>query len=354
MIILDLACDFQPMWQTQNDARGAFYGKQWIYSVIHNMGGKSSLGGSLDFFAADSAKTLASPQRGKLIGSGIAAEGIENNEVIYELITDGMWSQQPIDLDQWLPEFCASRYGSCPDKMKQAWQLLRKTCYRAGAQHIRPGYQYRPTTQPAWKNTPNDSPEFLQAVRLFLDCSDSLGKSDLYRADAIELTAQYLGSRVDEQIKLAMDAHRAGRADERARHAASALALLDDIDALLVAHPINRLDRWVNFARRWGDTPGESDYFEADAKRQITTWGGPSLSEYASKVWSGLTREYYRARWEQFFNGLAAGKPVDVKAWEESWITSPGKPSPSPKVLDVIAECKRLIDKGAALHLDAR
>ena len=84
--------------------------------MIHNMGGKSSLGGSLDFFAADSARTLASPQRGKLIGSGIAAEGIENNEVIYELITDGMWSQQPIDLDQWLPQYCASRYGACPTK----------------------------------------------------------------------------------------------------------------------------------------------------------------------------------------------------------------------------------------------
>ena len=102
------------------------------------------------------------------------------------------------------------------DKMKQAWQRLRKTCYGTGARHIRPGYQNRPTTQPAWKNTPNDSPEFLQAVRLFLDCSDSLGKSDLYRADAIELMAQYLGSRVDEQIKLAMDAHRAGLRRRRA------------------------------------------------------------------------------------------------------------------------------------------
>jgi alpha-N-acetylglucosaminidase len=176
MIILDLACDFQPMWKSQD----AFYGKQWIYSVIHNMGGKSSLGGSLDFFASDSADTLAAPNRGKLIGSGIAAEGVENNEVIYELITDGMWSDKAIDLDDWLPKFCEARYGACPDEMKQAWQLLRKTCYAKHVEGVRPGYQRRPTTKPAWKNTPDDSPEFLQAVKLFLKCGDSLDYSVLY------------------------------------------------------------------------------------------------------------------------------------------------------------------------------
>ena len=341
MIILDLACDFQPMWKSQD----AFYGKQWIYSVIHNMGGKSSVGGSLDFFAADSANTLAAGNHGKLIGTGIAAEGVENNEVIYELITDGMWSDNPIDLDDWLPRFCAARYGACPDAMKQAWQLLRKTCYGKRVYDVRPGYQHRPTTQPAWTNMPDDSPEYLQAVKLFLQCDDSLGKSELYRADAIELTAQYLSSRADEQIKLAMDANRAGNADERNKHAAVALELLDDIDALLASHPINRLDRWIGSARAWGDSKAESDYFEADAKRQITTWGGPSLSEYASKVWSGMTRDYYGARWEAFFKSLSTGQSFDEKKWEEHWITTPRQAMPIAPIHGSIDACRKLIDK---------
>jgi alpha-N-acetylglucosaminidase len=344
MIILDLACDFTPMWKEHSDANGAFYGKQWIYSVIHNMGGKSSLGGSLDFFAADSANTLAATNHGKLVGSGLAMEGIENNEVIYELITDGMWSDKPINLDDWLPKFCTSRYGACPDEMKQAWQLLRKTCYAKPAAHTRPGYQYRPTTQPAGKNPSDDSPEYLQAVKLFLSCGDSLGKADLYRADAIELTAQYLGSRADEQIKLAMAAHGAGNSAECSKHADAALAILDEIDTLLAAHPINRLDRWIGFARAWGDSSAEADYFEADAKRQITTWGGPSLSEYASKVWSGLTRDYYRARWEQYFKSLQTGEPFDMKQWEEKWITTPTRAQSSPKIDNVIEQCRKYID----------
>jgi alpha-N-acetylglucosaminidase len=339
MIILDLACDFHPMW-TEHDA---FNGKPWIYSVIHNMGGKSTVGGKLDFFATDSAKTLAAPNHGKLIGSGIAAEGVENNEVIYELITDSMWSAEPIDLDKWLPDYGNARYGACPDQMTQAWQLLRKSCYGKAVSGSRPGYQNRPTTQPAWKNVPNDSPEFLQALKLFLDCSDSLGKSELYRADAIELTAQCLGSRVDEQIKLAMAAHQAGKPDERDQHAATALKLLDDIDALLASHPIYRLDRWTDFARSWGDTPAERDYFEMDAKRQITTWGGPVLSEYASKMWSGMTAGYYRARWEGFFNTLKTGEKFDMLKWEENWIRTPGHVAPARKIDDPIAGCKRLI-----------
>jgi alpha-N-acetylglucosaminidase len=341
MIILDLACDFQPMWKSQD----AFYGKQWIYSVIHNMGGKTASGGKLDFFATDSAATLAAPNHGNLIGSGIAPEGIENNEVIYELITDGMWSAAPIDLDKWLPAYCAARYGACPDPMRQAWDLLRKTCYGKPAKHTRAGYQHRPQENPKWPDTPDDSPEFLEGLTLFLGCGDALGNNELYRADAIDLTAQYVGSRIDVAIKGALDSHREGKADERDRLAAKALSLMDDLDALLAAHPINRLDRWTQFSRAWGDTPPEQAYFEADAKRQITTWGGPSLSEYASRVWSGLVRGYYRGRWEGFFRQLATGEKFDVKAWEENWIRLPGHLPPVRQVKDVVAECKRLIVK---------
>jgi alpha-N-acetylglucosaminidase len=344
MIILDLACDFQPQWSKYD----AFYGKQWIYSVIHNMGGKSAVGGDLTFFASDAAKTLAAPYHGKLIGSGIAAEGVENNDVVYELITDGMWADKPIDLDKWLPAYCTARYGACPEAMKQSWDLLCKTCYGKAAQHTRAGYQYRPVDDPKWKNTPDDSPDFAKALNLFLDCSDALGKNALYRADAIELTAQYLGSRIDQTLKTALDAHRAGKTEVRDRFAQSALDQMDDLDALLYAHPLNRLDRWVNFARGWGDNREESDYFESDAKRQITTWGGPALSEYASKVWGGLVRGYYRGRWEAYFKSLAGGEKLDIKQWEEMWITTPGHLPPVRKVSDPLAECKRLVAKGQA------
>jgi len=50
-------------------------------------------------------------------------------------------------------------------------------------------------------------------------------------------------------------------------------------------YPEMKLDTWVELARKWGDTPDEKNYYEEQAKRQITVWGGPVLSEYACKTW---------------------------------------------------------------------
>jgi alpha-N-acetylglucosaminidase len=333
MILLDLACDFRPMWKDHD----AFYGKQWIYSIIHNMGGRSSVGGDLPFYASESAKTLASPKRGKLIGSGIAAEGVENNEVVYELLTDAMWTRNAIDLDAWLQSYCCSRYGACPDAMRDAWKLLLKTTYSKNVYHTRPGYQYRPKPVVDWKNTPEDSPEFLLAVRTFLSCADALKTNELYRADAIELTSQYLSNRVDEHIKAALASPPSDESHEQ-----QALALMSEIDALLASHPIYRLDRWLDFARAWGDTPNERAYFEQDARRQITTWGGPRLTEYASKMWAGMVGDYYRGRWDVLFNARKLGKTPEILAWEESWIHAPALRTPAPSP-DPIARCEQLL-----------
>jgi alpha-N-acetylglucosaminidase len=109
--------------------------------------------------------------------------------------------------------------------------------------------------------------------------------------------------------------------------------LMRELDGLLRCHPLHRLDRWVRFARAWGDTPAEADYYERDAKRQVTVWGGDTiLSDYAAKLWSGLVGGYYRGRWEA----------PDVKAFEEQWIESPFRDEPSTK--DPLVEARRLFD----------
>ena len=344
MVILDLACDFGPTWPRQQ----AFFGKQWIYSVIHDFGGKTTIAGSLDFFARTAAATVANAKHGNLVGAGISPEGIETNEVIYELATDAMWTREPIDLDAWLPAYCLARYGGCPDDMRHAWQLFRTSAYSRDRHDARPGFQRRPSTRPVkWTALPDDSDAYRQGLHLFLNCGPALGGNALYRADAIDFTAQYVSSRIDDLVRSAVAANPADPA-RRDRDAAAALGLMDDLDALLAAHPIHRLDRWVTFARRWGDAPAESDYYEADAKRQITTWGGHIDYEYASKVWSGMVGGYYRGRWAGTFEQMRTGRPFDVKAWEERWIKTPGVAIPKPPA-DPVAACDRLVAKADAL-----
>ncbi|MFT5525985.1 MAG: alpha-N-acetylglucosaminidase, partial [Pirellulaceae bacterium] len=87
LMILDYANDYVPTWGQFN----AFDGKGWVMGYVPNMGGKTPFTGKMDFYAKQVAKTLASPKRGNLTGFTISGEGLENNEVLYELMSDRAW-----------------------------------------------------------------------------------------------------------------------------------------------------------------------------------------------------------------------------------------------------------------------
>ncbi|HTO93126.1 MAG TPA: alpha-N-acetylglucosaminidase TIM-barrel domain-containing protein [Bacteroidota bacterium] len=319
MVILDLANELWHGWKAQD----AFYGKQWIYSIIHNFGGNNPLNGNLDFVAEDPAAALSSPARGKLEGIGLAPEGIENNDVVYELNTDMYWSKGPIDVPRWLAAYARSRYGTVPPSLGRAWTLLAGSAYARGATNIRHGFQMRPRR--TIQGNVDVSQSFMAAARTFLSVADSMRASPLYTADAIEIAAQALGGAVDERLRDAIRAHDAGMPALRDTLAAEAFTLMDGIDALLNCREDRRLERWIADARAWGTNADDSALYEENARMQVTTWGGPELFDYASKMWSGLIRDFYEGRWKKYFELLRATPPgghvqtEDLIAWEDAW-----------------------------------
>jgi alpha-N-acetylglucosaminidase len=53
-------------------------------------------------------------------------------------------------------------------------------------------------------------------------------------------------------------------------------------------------------------------------------WGGPDLHDYASKLWSGLVRDFYARRWGLFFVLLRRGAPEsdiqkEIADMEQTW-----------------------------------
>jgi alpha-N-acetylglucosaminidase len=319
MIILDLANELFHGWKEQE----AFYGKQWIYSLIHNFGGNNPLTGNLEFTATDPVATLRNPDRGGLSGMGLAPEGIENNDVLYELTTDMTWSDRPIPVDRWLEGYARSRYGSLPEGIRNAWNLLAVSAYSRGATNIRHGFQMRPRR--FVKGNVDISPVFGDAVRQFLGCADSLRGNTLYTADAIELAAQLLGGAVDDRLRNAIRAHDSGMPELRDTLAREAFRLMNGIDALLNCRRDRRLESWIADARAWGLTGEDSARYEENARLQVTVWGGPELFDYASKMWSGLIRDFYAGRWKRYFELLrstpqgGAVQSEELAAWEEAW-----------------------------------
>lgn len=339
MIIIDLGCEYPslvwhiaPVWETHE----GFYGKNWIYSYVPNFGGKTPYTGVLSFYATASAKAWQSPYHKNLVGFGMAPEGLENNEVVYELLSDMGWTKGTIDPQKWIASYCVSRYGSCSAKMKEAWSLLLQTCYGTFTSYPRFEWQLvKPDT--FRRGAVNSDILFLKAVEDFLDDSGLYKNRDLYTNDAIELAAFYLGIKADVYFRRAQLAGKEHQPEAKQLAAQKGIQLLLQADRLLESHPTNRLSSWIDMARKHGDTRQEKDYYESDAKRLITTWGGRQ-NDYAARVWSGLIRDYYVPRLQHYY----ADPAYDLAFWEENWVKKPGISTIIPYA-DPVAAAKKLI-----------
>jgi alpha-N-acetylglucosaminidase len=345
MVILDEALDYSaPRIGGPNDWTNydGFFGKRWVAGYIPNMGGKTLPTGPMDFYAAAAADALASPRRGRLAGLGIVPEGIENNEVLYELIADTAWTDRPIDVAAWLKDYARARYGpETPAAVDRAFALLHEGPYRRLIPH--PHFTWQLT--PGRGRQAGDDPNLMPAADAFLSAAPALHDNPLYAADAVELSALAAGGTAERLINQAIDI---GDFDPAARRALAdrALAILERTDQALAAHPTLRLDRWVDDARSHGTTDAERDHYEANAKLLVTLWGhNGEISDYSARVWSGLIGGYYVPRWRMYFDALD-GRPADIRGFERSWVATPlratTRPAPDPVTAaqDLLAACR--------------
>lgn len=59
-----------------------------------------------------------------MIGTGLTPEGINQNYVIYDLMSESAWRTEPANLTEWFGNYATRRYGSENDNATKAWQLL--------------------------------------------------------------------------------------------------------------------------------------------------------------------------------------------------------------------------------------
>jgi alpha-N-acetylglucosaminidase len=350
MLIIDYASDMDSVHEIDyHDAPDAwkrldsFYGKSWIDGMAHTFGGNNNVKGNLPLIASKPFEVMKSPRRGRLAGWGLDMEGIESNEVVYELMTDVGWLAEKVDLSSWIPAYCRSRYGAYPAAMAEAWALLIQSAYGSGVWKTKHAFQSRPSLEPEPQFV-ETGPVFQKAVELFLSCAAQLRSSRLYCNDLIEFVAQAAGGSIDRGLQAACRAHREGRPEARDANAHHAMKMLIRVDGLLNLRPDRRLETWVRDARSWAASVDEAAYYDSNARLLITFWGWRELEDYASRLYSGLIRDYYLERWKTFFASLAAGRPPALDEWELGWLSAPYAPSAPWPVTDLTAEAHDILD----------
>ncbi|OQP42718.1 alpha-N-acetylglucosaminidase [Niastella yeongjuensis] len=359
MIILDLWSENNPVWNKTE----AYYGKPWIWCMLHNFGGNISMYGRMDEVAGKPASLLGQPQTGKLSGIGLTPEAIEQNPVMYALMLENTWRNKPIDVTAWLKAYVLRRYGAYNTDAEKAWMILKNTVYNAGVSNGGPEsiITGRPTfaaktvcTNPVKGYRPGD---ILPAWDLMVQASDKLKTSEGFRYDLVDLTRQVLANYADT---LQRDFSKKYQEKDKAQFTVlfnQFLGVINDLDTLLATQKDFLLGRWLNDAVRWGAAGQEKKLYEKNARDLITLWGDQDsrLHDYACKQWSGMLKGFYLPRWQQFFTSaieaLESNCPFDqkafeakMKAWEWQWVNKQDTYSEVP-VGDPIAVAKRLHGK---------
>jgi alpha-N-acetylglucosaminidase len=337
LMILDIGNDRYPaVWKNAK----AFGGKPWIYGYVHNYGGSNPVYGDLDYYRQDIPGIAANPDKGKLAGFGMFPEGLHNNSIVYEAVYDLAWGAGQGSTAAWLSTYARSRYGKTTPRLEAALTQLVQGAYstrywsprwwksKAGA------YLFfkRPTASVAdFPVHPGDRAKLDAAVRALAAQAGDYAGQPLFVLDLVDAARHLASLEIDGQLQAAVAAYRQGDAvaGDRARARIEALALR--IDALLGVQP-ETLATWIDDARAYGDTPADAAAYVANAKAQVTIWGGEgNLNDYASKAWQGLYRDFYLPRWSRFLDALkAAGTGTfdeaavtkDGIAWERAWVAA--------------------------------
>ncbi|MGJ7032441.1 alpha-N-acetylglucosaminidase TIM-barrel domain-containing protein [Niabella hirudinis] len=311
VLILDYANDYATVWNSLN----AYDGKMWVYGFVPNMGGKTPYTGNMNLYATGPAKTLAAADKKNLAGFSISGEGLENNEVIYELLADAAWSRDSIDLRSWLKNYSLNRYGGYPEALKTSWELLQNSAYKSLVDHPQFNWQ----TGSFSRSRVNRDPDFFRSVSAFLSCSELLGKSAAYRADAIERVALALGIKAEECFIRAADGYKTRDTATGNSNGSRGLVILAAMDQLLESHPLLRLENWLQLAEQHSTDPQLKHFYRSDAKRIVTIWG-PPVNDYSCRIWSGLIRDFYRERMRLLLEAKKTGTPFDKNQWEIGWV----------------------------------
>ncbi|KAG0483643.1 hypothetical protein HPP92_011727 [Vanilla planifolia] len=242
MIVLDLFADVKPIWKTSSQ----FYGVPYVWCMLHNFGGNIEMYGILDSISSGPIDARVS-QNSTMIGVGMCMEGIEQNPIVYELMSEMAFHSHKVKIQEWLESYCSRRYGQPNKEIVEAWKILYHTIYNCTdgiADHNRDFIVQFPDVNPfsddprlafisnnknkrfSFRETKSklqephlwySTKEIIRALELFLYAGSTLSESRTFRYDLVDLTRQVLAKLSNEVYLNIISAYQKNNTNELPR-----------------------------------------------------------------------------------------------------------------------------------------
>ena len=292
----------------------------WIWVEVLNFGGNTGMHGGARRFRNLPKLGTASASSAAFRGYGILSEGLETNPTMYDMFAEAFTTEVGSDngidanaMPTWLANYIERRYGYVDDNLKKAYSILLETVwdcsrYQEGCVEnvMCAGPSYSITCVSKWGpsgGTEYDITELYPAAKAMMDAAEAnpeLLNLDTFKYDLCELFLQLLGDK-GRSINKEM----ATSASKRAQF----LRFFDLAEDLLACS-----DRWT---LKWHEDRTTNTVAVAEDgtslgiagyRRMITSWSAgydagqsTGLREYAHRAYGGLLKDYYKKRWEYFF-----------------------------------------------------
>lgn len=345
LIVLDLFSESRPQWGDPQSAwyrEKGFMGHDWLFCMLLNFGGNVGLHGKMEHIINAYYKATDSKFGQTLRGVGLTMEGIENNPVMYELLLELPWHTNKINKDRWLNDYLISRYGKSHVSIQKAWNILSNTIYNCPPNSTQQGthesiFCARPslnTYQVSFCSEMKDyydSKDIIKAAGLMLEAAKDFEGNNNFEYDLVDIVRQAVAEKGRLIYPVIVKAYESGDKELFGMTSKRFLELIILQDRLLSTRSEFMLGKWLNDARKCGNSPYESDLFEWNARLIITTWGNcMRLHDYSHREWNGLLSSFYYKRWKVYFeylkdclNGKSPQK-VDFCQIEEEWTLEKG------------------------------
>ncbi|CAN6600181.1 hypothetical protein TRVA0_001S08482 [Trichomonascus vanleenenianus] len=338
VLLLDLYSEHAPQFDVNRVKGGeSYYGHDWVWCQLHDFGGAQGLYGSLQVLTKDFTK--ARQQNGNLKGVGLAPEGLEGNQIVYDALLAQAWSTAPLDLSSYINTFIKARYGpgEVPQQLTDIWHKLVDLVYTndqskevysvpRAIYELRPalsGISDKPGIQPTRidYNTKALALLWKELAQFAIANPEFVRESPHFHYDLVDVTRQVLANeflaKYNEFTAYFADSpNQAGIAD----FGNALLDILVQVDRVLYTDKNFLLGEWIEKARKL--SPGNEHPMEMLARQLVTIWGPTEeLNDYAAKSWAGLVGSYHYKRWHAFFEFLSESEPVTgniVQHWFRS------------------------------------
>lgn len=320
LLIIDIDHSRVPREHRQRDFRDA----PFLFGGLWEFGGRTT-------FGADVRDLTARLQRvgranGNMVGTAVFTEGMGTNPFMFDLFTEMAWRDEPVDIEAWTRTYVLRRYGAADPHALAAWDVLIHTAYDIRTDQVVFNSERDAAQESLFDAQPaltvnrasNWSPEamrysataFGRALPQMLQVAPALRASETFHYDLVDIARQTLANESRVLLPRIKSAYEGRDRPNFQTLTQCWLGLMDLQDRLLATDRFFLLGAWLAQVPPWASSPAERARLEFDARSLLTVWGdrqasdAGALHDYSNRDWAGLTRGYYRVRWQRYFAAL--------------------------------------------------